>query len=604
MAKMSASKVELLRNDLPTIRNAASSNHAAHVVQFYREDRSLIETLNLYIGSALSNGDSAIMVATQAHCDALIRELQPRIDVTAVLEQGRFQWLELSEILLQIMADGMPDASRFNEVMGGIIEQARLAAKREQPQVAIFGEMVAFLWAEGKHDAAIRLEELWNELAKSHSFSLRCAYPMTGFSKKEQEEPFLKICSAHSDVIPDESYGVFLTDEQRLRSVAALQQKLETYEKQRLLQESEQQLRLLVDAVQDYAIFMLDAEGRVQTWNAGAQRINGYKAAEIIGRHFSCFYSEEDLTDGKPERELKIAVAEGRVEDEGWRLRKDGTKFWASVTITVLKDPDGRIVGFSKVTRDSTDRMLAQRALEESRQRLQDSEKSLRQLSRHLLRTQDEERRRIGRDLHDSLGQSLAMLKMKLDSLVIKNNGSETADARDLKQCAQLTEDAVKEIRTISYLLYPPMLEEMGLRSAILWYLDGFMKRSGVKTVFTVAPDFKRLPSDIELAIFRVLQESLTNVHRHSGSPTADVRLWVEDDTVCLEVSDKGKGMNTGSLEGPGRDFTGALGVGLRGMSERMRQLGGKLELSSTANGTVVSAAVPIPQASEARSSD
>src|ERR1700691_1716969 len=228
------------------------------------------------------------------------------------------------------MADGMPDASRFNEVMGGIIEKARLAAKREQPQVAIFGEVVAFLWSEGMHAAAIRLEELWNELAKNHSFSLRCAYPMAGFSKKEHEVPFLKICSAHSDVIPDESYGVFLTDEQRLRSVAALQQKLETYEKQGVLQESAQQLRLLVDAVQDYAIFMLDAEGRVQTWNAGAQRIKGYKAAEIIGRRFSCFYSEEDLTDGKPERELKIAVAEGRVEDEGWRLRKAGGSFFGA----------------------------------------------------------------------------------------------------------------------------------------------------------------------------------------------------------------------------------------------------------------------------------
>jgi len=130
------------------------------------------------------------------------------------------------------------------------------------------------------------------------------------------------------------------------------------------------------------------------------------------------------------------------------------------------------------------------------------------------------------------------------------------------------------------------------------------MKRSGVKCVFNVAPDFKRLPSDVELAIFRVLQESLTNVHRHSGSPTADVRLWVNEDTVFLEVSDKGKGMDTGSLERSGPDFTGALGVGLRGMSERMRQLGGKLDLTSTANGTVVSAAVPTPQAFEPQSSD
>jgi signal transduction histidine kinase len=188
------------------------------------------------------------------------------------------------------------------------------------------------------------------------------------------------------------------------------------------------------------------------------------------------------------------------------------------------KDASGNLIGFAKVTRDFTERMLVQGAIEESQRQLQDSEKSLLELSRHLLRSQDEQRRCIGRDLHDSLGQYLSVLKMKLDSLVTRANG--TGDyANDLKQCGQLTEDAVKEVRTISYLLHPPMLEEMGLRSAIPRYLDGFMKRSGIQITFEVSPELQRLPTDIEIALFRVLQEGLTNVHRHSGSPTAEVAV-------------------------------------------------------------------------------
>src|SRR3954471_12735392 len=126
---------------------------------------------------------------------------------------------------------------------------------------------------------------------------------------------------------------------------------------------------LLVNSVRDYAIFALDAQGNVLSWNAGAERFKGYKADEIIGRHFSTFYSEEDRAAGKPERELEEAIANGRVEDEGWRIRKDGTRFWANVVITALRDPTGKLVGFGKVTRDLSERRAASEALRESEQR-------------------------------------------------------------------------------------------------------------------------------------------------------------------------------------------------------------------------------------------
>jgi signal transduction histidine kinase len=182
---------------------------------------------------------------------------------------------------------------------------------------------------------------------------------------------------------------------------------------------------------------------------------------------------------------------------------------------------------------------------------------------------------------------------MGLDSMKSDVAPDRKETARQIAECVDLAEQAIREVRTISYLLHPPMLEEMGLNTAIPWYVDGFAKRSGIQTTLEITPpDFGRLPRDVELAIFRVLQESLTNVHRHSGSPTAHARIAIGGGTVNLEVHDHGKGIPPGVLE-MGPDSLGKLGVGLGGMTERMRQLGGSLELISTADGTTVRASVP-----------
>lgn len=350
--------------------------------------------------------------------------------------------------------------------------------------------------------------------------------------------------------------------------------------------EREAQFQLLVEAVQDYAIFMLDPSGNVKTWNAGAERIKRYKASEIIGKHFSEFYPEEDKRNRKPDWELEVAAREGRFEDEGWRVRKDGSRFWANVIITALRDRSGKLVGFGKVTRDFTERMEAKEALARS-------ERSLRELSLHLLSTQDAERKRIGRDLHDSLGQYLAVLKLKLESVVSLIETQPGLAAQDAADCIRLTDDSIKEVRTVSYLLYPPMLEEMGLKSAIPWYLSGFSSRSGITITFNAENNFGRLSSEAELALFRVLQESLTNVHRHSGSKTAEVRLLTHEGSAVLEIEDKGRGFDHSVLEQGGEDWMGALGVGVRGMKERMNQLKGRLEIKTREGSTIVRAMVP-----------
>lgn len=585
-----------------------------HVVQFYNEEGPLLDVLSQFVGYALADNAAAVVIAVNAHRVGIAERLAAfGLDVPNALREGRYVPLDAAETLGQFMVDGLPDAARFAELVGGIIPQASAAAHGAPQRTTIVGEMVALLWAAGNIEAALRLEQLWNDLARTHAFSLCCAYPMSSFNREEHREPFLKICAEHTRVIPAESYTALISEEDRHRAVARWQQRAEALDTQIALHRSEELLQLLVEAVQDYAIFTLDPQGQITSWNNGAERLKGYKASEIIGRHFSCFYPEEDVQSGKPNRALEVAAREGRFEDEGWRKRKDGSRFWANVVITPIRDHSGALIGFGKVTRDFTERMDAQQALRnanrelkreideriKAQRKLLDSERSLRQLSRHLLSTQDEERRRIGRDLHDSVGQYLMVLKMKLDLLKPSTEtGAAARASQDIAECTRLAEECIKEVRTISYLLYPPMLEEVGLRPAVVWYLEGFTKRSGIKTTFDVSADLRRFPRDVELALFRVLQEGLTNVHRHSASPTAHVRLKVKNGAAILEVSDKGKGMPAGVFDAC--NGMGVLGIGLRSMSERMRQVGGGLEVKSTSAGTTITATVPIEQSSSA----
>jgi PAS domain S-box-containing protein len=564
---------------------AAGTLPGEHVAYFYQASGTLLEALCDFIGPALGAGNAAVIIATKVHLEGLEHRLRARgLDTHEASKQGRYVALDASETLAKIMLEGMPDASRFSGIVGGAIARAHAAVKAARPEIAAFGEMVSLLWTEGKIDAAIRLEQLWNELANKHSFSLRCAYPVANFYGEKNAQPLMRVCAEHSAVVVEEGHSSFTSGEARIA-----------------LRRTEERFRLLVDAVQDYAIFMLDVQGHVSSWNTGAARIKGYGVSEIIGKHFSIFYPEEDIRTGKPARELEFAARDGRFEDEGWRLRKDGSRFWANVILTAIRDDTGTLIGFGKVTRDCSEKILASDALRreiaertEAQRKLHDSEKSLRQLSIRLLQTQDEERRRIGRDLHDSVGQYLVGLKMKVDSLKSAAERTQREDISELAECSQMIDEAIKEVRTISYILFPPMLEELGLKSAIPWYLEGFTKRSGIKTTFEISPEFDRIRGDLELALFRVLQESLTNVHRHSGSSTAIVRLYSNGPNVVLQITDAGKGTLTKNLEGPAPDLMGSFGVGLRGMSERMRQLKGDLGISSTERGTTITATLPL----------
>jgi PAS domain S-box-containing protein len=264
--------------------------------------------------------------------------------------------------------------------------------------------------------------------------------------------------------------------------------------------------------------------------------------------------------------EYRIVMPDGRVKilEERWQA---------------FRDEEGKPVRVAGTCRDITEAVRA--------------EEELRRLSGQLLRLQDEERRRIARDLHDSTGQNLVALATILSQLHASIPSSARKWRKLASECQDLADRCIREVRTLSYLLHPPMLDEAGLDDAIRHYVDGFSERTGITVKSQISPLFGRMPPDVELTLFRVVQESLTNIQRHSQSLRATIQLDRTTDEVNLEISDKGPGASPWELTGtPGSPFR--LGVGIPSMQERVRLIGGRLEIESSSNGTTVRVTIPV----------
>jgi signal transduction histidine kinase len=205
---------------------------------------------------------------------------------------------------------------------------------------------------------------------------------------------------------------------------------------------------------------------------------------------------------------------------------------------------------------------------------------------------QDEERRRLARELHDSVGQTLAALSINIGIVQAQSHKLDSSAARAVSDNAQLVDQVSREIRTISHLLHPPLLDIAGLVSALRWYVDGFSERSNIKVDLEIPSDFDRLSDELEIAVFRIVQECLTNIHRHSGSATATIRLHLEGDRLTVEVQDRGKGIPLEKQHELIEEGRG--GVGFVGMRERLRPLGGTLEIKSDGSGTTISATLKV----------
>jgi signal transduction histidine kinase len=267
------------------------------------------------------------------------------------------------------------------------------------------------------------------------------------------------------------------------------------------------------------------------------------------------------------------------------------------IILTVLDDDEVALQAMRTgaqdyLVKERIDRHLLARAIRYAVERAR-ADNTLRDLSARLMDLQDAERRRIARDLHDSTAQTLAALSMRLSLLHRRSGAPGSAEESLVTECAALARQCSDELRTMAYLLHPPLLDELGLEGAVRDYCDGFAERSGIRVDLALPSDLGRLSKEAETTLFRVMQESLTNVHRHSGSRTASIRLVRSPSEVRLEVQDTGRGLPPGILQGGG-GLAAGVGVGIAGMRERLGQLGGRLEIVTAAGGATVSAVLPI----------
>ena len=424
----------------------------------------------------------------------------------------------------------------------------------------------------------------------------------------EFEDDIKQLLATHealaSCILQDPEAGADLVAQSLLDELPALRQK------------ADRAVSLMASIVESSgdAIISKTLEGVITSWNSGAERIFGYTAKEAIGQSMSLVIPVDRMTEEETLLE-KLRRGERIEHFDTVRVRKDGTLLDISLTISPVRDSANNITGVSKIARDVTHRKQAEKALRESEDRFRaladaldtqvqfrtqelqrrnaeilGQSELLRELSGRLLITQDEERRRIARELHDSAGQVLAALSMDLSRLeddVQRNPGRLTKGIKDAQDRLQFLS---QEIRTTSYLLHPPLLDEVGLSSALQWYIEGLAERSGLDIRLSVAEDLERLSPELELTIFRLVQECLTNIHRHAGSKTAQIRLAREPDRIYLEVQDQGQGM---SQERIARARSKGVGVGITGMRERVRQLRGELVIESDAGGTKITATFP-----------
>jgi PAS domain S-box-containing protein len=353
------------------------------------------------------------------------------------------------------------------------------------------------------------------------------------------------------------------------------------------LRHNEERFRLLVEGVKDYAIFMLDPEGKVASWNEGAHRIKGYRHQEIVGRHFSVFYPEEDVKRSKPERALEIAKEKGTYEEEGWRVRKDGSRFWASVSITALWDEGGGLRGFAKVTRDITERKRA----EEEIQRLNETLEELKDLVGKLVLGQEEEQRRVAYEVHEGLAQVASAAHLRLATLSHRGSPDTQRSQADLEQALKLIQQTISDARRISANLRPTVLDDFGLPAAISLEVQR-LREEGYQVEYEEGFGDERLPAMAENALFRIVQEALTNIQKHSQTRKIRIEVRRQEDEVYLEVRDYGRGFDLEATS-PGSEL--GRTVGIARMREWALLLGGQLKIhTKPGRGTSVVAKVPL----------
>jgi PAS domain S-box-containing protein len=387
------------------------------------------------------------------------------------------------------------------------------------------------------------------------------------------------------------------------------------------LRDSEERFRLLVQSVQEYAIFYLDPLGRVVSWNSGAERLKGYGAAEILGKQSSAFYPPESVASGKPQQILEEAAQRGQSEDEGWRIRKDGSRFWANVVVTALRNAKGNLQGFAKVTRDMTERHAKEEALTKAKEllelrveqrttvlaqvneelrteiaerwraeeQLRASLDQLRALAARLQSVREEERTSIAREIHDELGQACTAIKMDLALIGRKATKRQTRLRAKADSAIELVDGMIVTLRRIASDLRPRTLDDLGVTAALEWQAQEFESRTRIRCRVSLPEEPFVLDAERSTAIFRIFQESLTNVARHASATRVEARLEREANQLIFQVRDNGRGFDP-------EEAKARKSLGLVGMQERALLLNGELKVEGVPGaGTTMTLRIPLP---------
>jgi PAS domain S-box-containing protein len=373
------------------------------------------------------------------------------------------------------------------------------------------------------------------------------------------------------------------------------------------LGESEERYRLFIESVEDYAIFMMDTRGIITSWNSGVERVLGYGENEFLGQVAARLFTPEDRQKGEPEKEMATAAREGRAPDERWHVKKSGERFYASGVLMAMRGENGELHGFAKILRDVTvrkqmeDELLAAHdelearvqertlelamtnaELEINAKELRQSEVERRLLLQRVVSTQEEERRRISRELHDEMGQHLTALLMGLKALP-----AALPAAQQIKNLQSLADELMSHTHRLAWQMRPAVLDTIGLEAALEQYVREWSEQNGI------AGDFisrglggERLPEEMEITFYRVVQEALTNVKRHANARSVSVVLEREGDSVAAIIEDDGDGFNN---EGDGQSTQRSRRLGILGMRERLELIGGSLTIESApGEGTTV----------------
>jgi two-component system, chemotaxis family, CheB/CheR fusion protein len=425
----------------------------------------------------------------------------------------------------------------------------------------------------------------------------------------------------------DGSWGLFNTSSSPVRNssgqiVAGVVTFYDTTEERATeisLRHSQERLRLIVESIEDYAIITLDPQGRIQSWNPGAEKTFGYTEGEVIGQSGGIIFTPEDRAAGVPEKEIETALSQGRADDERWHVRKDGSRFFASGVMAAMRDGD--LLGCVKVMRDLTARKQMEEELRRSRDEMEQrvrertqeiemgyealevemkerraSDERVKELLRRVVNTQELERRRIARDLHDQLGQQLTALRLSLESL--KEQCEDRASLREQVEHLQAAAEQIDgDVDFLAWELRPSTLDELGLAATVESFVHEWSKQFGIPADFhTAGLAGTRLPTEAEINLYRIAQEALNNVYKHAEAGRAGVILERRENHAVLIVEDDGKGFDPNEVTNMGR------GLGLVSMRERASLTGGELEIQSApGQGTTVFLRVPIGLTEEGR---